>query len=103
GLGVVAYTILLSIRQRSANRAALVGAAAGAAAPAVPAEVDPVPEASAPATPSAAPIVAPRAGFWIRMGALFIDIVLISVIVAVLNTPDSFWIVALARYRALMW
>jgi Predicted membrane protein/domain len=37
------------------------------------------------------------------MGALFIDIVLISVIVSVLGTPDAFWIVALAGYGALMW
>ena len=100
GLGVVAYTILLSIRQRSANR---VAAAAAAPAPAVAAAGEPVPDASAPATPSAILTAAPRAGFWIRMGALFIDIVLISVIVSVLGTPDAFWIVALAGYGALMW
>jgi uncharacterized RDD family membrane protein YckC len=100
GLGVVAYTILLSIRQRSANR---VAAAAAAPAPAVAAAGEPVPDASAPATPSATLTAAPRAGFWIRMGALFIDIVLISVIVSVLGTPDAFWIVALAGYGALMW
>ena len=37
------------------------------------------------------------------MGALFIDIVLISIIVSILDTPDAVWIVALAGYGALMW
>ena len=37
------------------------------------------------------------------MGALLIDIILVSIIVAVLDTPDSFWIVALAGYGAIMW
>jgi uncharacterized RDD family membrane protein YckC len=106
GFGVVLYTILLSMRQRSANRVAAASAPAGAVAGAAPViEGTPVD----PATPSTAAhaeiaaMAAPRAGFWIRMAALFIDIVLISVIVSVLNTPDSFWIVALAGYGALMW
>lgn len=98
GMGVVAYTIVLSLRQRAANRAP---AAAVAPATATAANVS-----DAPGTPAPAPIAAtaaPRAGFWIRMGALLIDIVLVSVIVSVLDTPDAFWIVALAGYGALMW
>jgi uncharacterized RDD family membrane protein YckC len=102
GMGVVMYTVLLSIRQRSANRVAAASASA-AAAPAV--EGTPVEPAPPPASASAdiGATAAPRAGFWIRMGALFIDIVLVSVIVSVLDTPDSVWIVALAGYGALMW
>jgi uncharacterized RDD family membrane protein YckC len=104
GMGVVLYTMLLSMRQRSAHRVA--AATAGASAVAAPG-VDGAPtETVPPSTPAAADIgatAAPRAGFWIRMAALFIDIVLVSIIVSVLNTPNSIWIVALAGYGALMW
>ena len=37
------------------------------------------------------------------MGALFIDIVLIGVIVSILDSPGEIWVVALAGYGALMW
>ena len=115
GLGVVAYTILLTIRERSANRARVVAAAAPVAAAAAPgasfsdAPADPAPAQSAePAAasvppPAPAAITAPRAGFWIRMGALMIDIVLISVIVGILDLSGETFIVALAAYGALMW
>ena len=122
GLGVVMYTILLAIKERSANRAALAAAAApgAAAAPAAAAaapfasasdaSADPTAAQSA-AEPAASPgpltapvaITAPRAGFWIRMGALMIDIVLISVIVGILDMSGETFIVALAAYGALMW
>ena len=117
GLGVVAYTILLSIRQRSASRlaaaaapvagvgdAAVTGDAFGG--PAVAASGEPAPASALP--PSAAPlapssITAQRAGFWIRMGALLIDIILIGVIISILDGPDQLWLIALAGYGALMW
>lgn len=109
GLGVVAYTILLSLRQRNANRAAVAAPAAAAAAgvantrdaPGAEATPSPAPESTAPAAITAT--AAPRAGFWIRMGALLIDIVLISVIVGVLDLSGDAWLVALAAYGALMW
>ncbi len=101
GLGVVAYTILLSIRQRSANRAAHAVPAPAVATP-DPAPVAEPAVAPAPVPPPAA-TSAPRAGFWIRMGALFIDIVLVSVIAGVLDTAGEIWLVALAAYGALMW
>jgi uncharacterized RDD family membrane protein YckC len=122
GLGVVMYTILLAIRERSANRAALAAAAApgAAAAPAAAAAAPFASASDAPADPAAAQsaaepaaspvpppapaaITAPRAGFWIRMGALMIDIVLISVIVGILDLSGETFIVALAAYGALMW
>jgi uncharacterized RDD family membrane protein YckC/cytoskeletal protein CcmA (bactofilin family) len=121
GLGVVMYTILLTVRERSANRAAVaaaaapVGAAAPVAAAAAPfasasdAPVEPAPAQSADAfaapvpPPAPAAITATRAGFWIRMGALMIDIVLISVIVGILDLSGETFIVALAAYGALMW
>jgi uncharacterized RDD family membrane protein YckC len=114
GLGVVVYTILLSIRQRSANRAA-AAAAVAAAAPAASAasataaastEPSPTPGPTpAPAPAPAAPIdaTAPRAGFWIRMGALLIDMILIGVIIGILDAGGEFWLIVLAAYGALMW
>jgi uncharacterized RDD family membrane protein YckC len=110
GLGVVAYTILLSIRQRSANRAAAVATAAPVAAVATAAPetatVNPA-DASTTATPAPPPtpaaITAPRAGFWIRMGALLIDVVLVGVIVSLLDPADEVWLIGLAAYGALMW
>jgi uncharacterized RDD family membrane protein YckC len=112
GLGVVAYTILLSIRQRSANRAARVVAAPAVAsvsdAPAsTAATMDAAPATEPAASPAPVPppvaTALPRAGFWIRMGALFIDIILIAVIAGVLDTGGEVWLVILAAYGALMW
>jgi uncharacterized RDD family membrane protein YckC len=102
GLGVVGYTILLSMRQRAANRAPAAAAAAAASA----ATVVPSPEgAPTSTTPAPAPIdtTAPRAGFWIRMGALLIDTILIGIIIAILDSPDQLWLIALAGYGAVMW
>jgi uncharacterized RDD family membrane protein YckC len=114
GVGVVFYTILLAIRQRSADRAAVVAAAApvagvapvaggsyAAAESAATQSSEAAPSAVPPPAPAA--ITAPRAGFWIRMGALLIDIVLISVIVGTLDLSGETFIVALAGYGALMW
>lgn len=114
GLGVVVYTILLSIRQRSANRASAAAAAtaAAAAAPAAAASAEPAPTPTPASAPAAAPApapatpvesTAPRAGFWIRMGALLIDMILIAVIIGILDAGGEFWLIALAAYGALMW
>ncbi len=60
--------------------------------------------AAAPAAPAAHPITAalPRAGFWIRMVALLLDIVLVSILLGVLHAHDLEFI-ALAAYGAVMW
>lgn len=44
----------------------------------------------------------PRAGFWIRMLALLIDVVLIGTVLAMIGKPNSILLV-LAGYGALMW
>jgi uncharacterized RDD family membrane protein YckC len=44
----------------------------------------------------------PRAGFWIRMGALFVDAVLVLVVVNVV-ADDDLVLLALAGYGAVMW
>src|SRR5208282_6036923 len=88
GLGVVIYTLILNIRDaREARRPP----AAPMASPPLVAAPSPAPTAGgaaepATATPTSEPAVvaaasvaaanAPRAGFWIRMGALFLDALL---------------------------
>jgi uncharacterized RDD family membrane protein YckC len=108
GLGVVTYTLLLAMRQRNAGRSASPLAAAAPVspiAPAVAAELPPSGESIAPppAATTVAQTAAPRAGFWIRMAALLIDLVLVCVIVAMLDTPEEIGLIALAAYGAVMW
>jgi uncharacterized RDD family membrane protein YckC len=58
------------------------------------------------ATPPPSPAVLlamPRAGFWIRMLALFIDLVLVGVVLGVLHNSHRVELVALATYGAIMW
>ena len=45
----------------------------------------------------------PREGFWVRMGALLIDVLLIGVLIAWMEPTGHFMLVALAGYGALMW
>jgi hypothetical protein len=95
GLGVIVYTTLLAAQAR--RESALAAAAAtgpvppsasststSTDAPAFTASASTAQEAAASATPSVTPapppdLSLPRAGFWIRMGALLIDMVLIGV------------------------
>lgn len=133
GLGVVVYTILLHVR---AQRAAAQPAPAAAMASASPAPVAPsaspaaaasIPPQEAPgasaygesasaATSAATPVASaalayPRAGFWIRMAALLIDVILIGILLSFTWHPGPFgspsgtrWhLLVLASYGALMW
>jgi uncharacterized RDD family membrane protein YckC len=91
------------------STAAGPGAAAGPAA-APDAAVPPDPEAHATAThpPGAAPrfISAaglPRAGFWIRMGALLLDTVLVGFLMGMLHHGFHLQLLVLAIYGAVMW
>jgi uncharacterized RDD family membrane protein YckC len=78
----------------------------------------PVPPYSGPpphVPPSAPPVGPPagapqftaamaRAGFWVRMGALFLDVVLVGFAMSLLQHPfGDFHIVVLAIYGAVMW
>ena len=66
---------------------------------------------AAPVPPQAPPVnpdnleftTMPRAGFWVRMGALLIDVLLIGVLIAWMEPTGNFLLVALAGYGALMW
>jgi uncharacterized RDD family membrane protein YckC len=83
-----------------AGAGASAGASAGAGANTAPAS------ATAAAPPAAQPITAalPRAGFWIRMGALFLDVLLVGFVLGVLHAHQhDFELVVLAAYGAVMW
>jgi uncharacterized RDD family membrane protein YckC len=73
-------------------------AAAAAAGPSI---------ASGPVPPSAAApeftAAMPRAGFWVRMGALFLDCLLVGFAMSLLHPFGDFHIVVLAIYGAVMW
>jgi len=45
----------------------------------------------------------PRADFWVRMGALAIDAVLVSIVINLVPGLDDYWLLSLATYGALMW
>jgi uncharacterized RDD family membrane protein YckC len=56
--------------------------------------------------PAAAPsftAAMPRAGFWVRMGALLLDILLVGFAVSMLHPFGDFHLVVLAIYGAVMW
>jgi uncharacterized RDD family membrane protein YckC len=107
GLGLVVYTL---IGERRSRPIAVVAAAVPVAATAGVAMVG-APEAAAGAAGVAAPIAIapavaaatlPRAGFWIRIGALLIDSVL--AILAMIFLPlGPGALVLLAVYGAVMW
>lgn len=118
GLGAVIYTLLLASRARRAAQQSLAsGPAPLSAAPSVAAGGPTVgagsgeaagasAAAAAPAGTAAPPLVAstlPRAGFWIRMAALLIDVLLIAILVNVIDHRGNLEFVALAIYGAVMW
>jgi uncharacterized RDD family membrane protein YckC len=129
GFGAVVYTLVLAARARraangeraTAARPAPSYAAAATAAETIVAAADasaaagpsPAVEASAAASagPAAAPAAVlpqitaalPRAGFWIRMAALVLDVVLVGVVLSFTHPFENIHIVLLAVYGAVMW
>jgi uncharacterized RDD family membrane protein YckC len=120
GFGAVLYTLVLRVRARRAGgnsppaySAAMAGpgwtasaapAAAAAAEPFTSATPPPAPPPPAPA--SVSPLITaamPRAGFWVRMGALFLDVLLVGFAMSLLHPFGDFHIVVLAIYGAVMW
>lgn len=129
GLGVVVYTLILAAKARRDSAVVAAPAFATAAAPAAPAaaaasadtfsaqssasepaagpsatfaQPDSAPAATASAAPQPSDLALPRAGFWIRMAALLIDIILVGVAFSVLQS-DGIFLPALAAYGAVMW
>ncbi len=122
GLGIVVYTLILNSRgaretAAAARRAATPGASAGAGAGADAAATGPgtaepaaTPAAAAPAMAAAPSANASmeRAGFWIRMTALALDVIIVAIACAILpfidfDGPHKGFLLLLAGYAALMW
>jgi uncharacterized RDD family membrane protein YckC len=132
GFGAVVYTLILAGRARQAAKvepapAGVSPASIDAAAPAstVPPSAEPAPaapeqpQAAASAAPAASASAAsaasagqapsqatasmPRAGFWIRMAALFIDILLVGFAMSILHHVVHLHLLVLAAYGAVMW
>jgi uncharacterized RDD family membrane protein YckC len=122
GFGAVLYTMISGVRARRAAQAApLAGAAApdvnaaagaaavagasapGASAPGATAEAAAAAAATVPSPAAQIAADLPRAGFWIRMGALLIDVILVGFAMSVLRPFGDFHIVILAIYGAVMW
>jgi len=111
GFGILVYTLILSFRAARATAApsAAAAAAAPAAAPAATAAPDATaaPEAAAvPPPQAAAPLPidhGARAGFWIRMLALLLDLILVEVIGALIGLSMHRVLLLLAGYGAVMW
>jgi uncharacterized RDD family membrane protein YckC len=129
GLGVVIYALLLQIQGRRPAAAAAAGSAPPAAAApaaaafaqagtaegtvagegAAAAAVPPPPAGPRPGRPTGeAAIALPRAGFWVRMAALLLDVILVAVVlhfirVWYLPAPHELLVIALAVYGVLMW
>src|ERR1700736_325833 len=130
GLGAVAYTVILAAPAHQAAKAAPRGPVEAAASHATPAwDATPASGATAASTttgPSVAaapsstayapdphrptavappqPVTAalPRAGFWIRMGALLVDALLVGFLMGALHVYHLELLV-LAAYGAVMW
>jgi uncharacterized RDD family membrane protein YckC len=118
GFGAVVYTLILAGRARQAAKvesasAAVSPASIDATAPTstVPPPAEPAPVApeqpqtaasAAPAPPQATASM-PRAGFWIRMAALLLDILLVGFAMSVLHHAVHVHFLVLAAYGAVMW
>ena len=133
GLGVVIYTLLLISRERRTAPAPalasrpiapappssaedLAAGTAGATAAAA-ASADSTVSSGATATAGAPAatnakaqrlnpaeaIALPRAGFWIRMVALLLDVILVAIVVHAINASDDWYLLLLATYGAVMW
>jgi uncharacterized RDD family membrane protein YckC len=74
------------------------------AAPFVASTAPSAPSQAAPSAPAPLPITAalPRAGFWVRIGALFIDALLVGFCLSVLD-HHHLELLVLAAYGAVMW
>jgi uncharacterized RDD family membrane protein YckC len=118
GVGAVLYTLFLSTRSRgSAAEAPRPDAPSPAAAAAPAAAAEPASStagggageaaAGAGAPRAAQPAILltalPRAGFWVRMGALFIDFILVAVAASIIRHDGHLIIVGLMAYGAIMW
>jgi uncharacterized RDD family membrane protein YckC len=122
GFGAVTYTVIQAVRAHRAAKegppsapvdptpakATTTASAAAAAGAASAASAAPAPDPQgAPFAATAAPpqpinAAMPRAGFWVRIGALLIDALLVGVCMSVLG-HHHLELLVLAAYGAVMW
>jgi uncharacterized RDD family membrane protein YckC/cytoskeletal protein CcmA (bactofilin family) len=114
GLGVVLYTLLRSIKSRRPVAPVPAGAPAAAGSPGVPPVLNDA--AAATTVPAAAgvtlpPVISaatlPRAGFWLRLAASLIDLILVAIVFGMLRKmlfglggAIPLWLVI---YAVVMW
>ena len=121
GFGAVVYTLILHVRAHQATRTdrprpvspgpapgpspdfATPFAAAAAAGPAPSSEQAPPLSSTNSRAYMGATAALPRAGFWIRIGALFLDLLLIGFVTSLWHPFREIHLVVLATYGALMW
>jgi uncharacterized RDD family membrane protein YckC len=127
GFGAVVYTLVLRARERRTGNnppppLATASSASPSASPAefhsstamagegwtagvAPAATPPPlsPPFFAPSAPPQITAAMPRAGFWIRMGALLLDVLLVGFVMSLLHPFGNFHILILAIYGAVMW
>jgi uncharacterized RDD family membrane protein YckC len=118
GFGAVVYTLILAGRARRVAKVAPAPAAAepasagpeqpqtaASAAPAASAASTASAASAAPAAPAPPQVTAAmlRAGFWIRMAALFVDILLVGFAMSLLHHVVHTYLLVLAAYGAVMW
>jgi len=106
GLGMVVYALVLNMRKNGAKPAAAAPAApvAGMAIAAAGAEPAAVP--AAPAPPVISAVTLPRAGFWIRLVALAIDVILVGLVIQLVpwvHCRMGPFLLLLAAYGAVLW
>jgi uncharacterized RDD family membrane protein YckC len=120
-LGLAIFTVIRVSRSAGGNPTAPAPSTGGPLAAAVPLQPVTALESSASGNPSTGPsetlpqaavyscstavvpVAFPRAGFWIRMGALAIDGLIVLVVASALFLEGSLLLVALATYGAIMW
>ena len=106
GFGAAVYTAILWLRaHQTAKNSDPRGTAAAAAASAGIASTAEGGSASTGGAPLSAALAAeqPRAGFWIRMAALLLDVLLVGLATHLLHTFPNAHLVLLAAYGAVMW
>ena len=102
GLGAVVYTLILNVRAHQNTRAEK-GHPPATVADAAP-EPDPAAATAAPRAALAVPAAAlPHAGFWVRMAALFLDVLLVGFVLKLLHPIGELHLLVLAAYGAVMW
>jgi len=107
GLGVVIYTLLLTMkseRAESQRLAAEAMAASGASAGIVATTLNPAATASeATLVPPALPLTTlPRAGFWLRFAASALDAVIVGALTGITHSGD-FFLLVYAVYCVALW